>query len=84
MCSERMAREMLAGRLVRSLPRISWPGLTPDCFPDELARRRALRVARGVEGRPSRYDADDEEEYDDYDADHTTLAIVITLPNRTG
>lgn len=81
MCSERMAQQMLAGRLVRSLPRISWPGLTQDSFPDELARRRALRAARGVEPRSSRYATDDDDDDDD-DEDDGPLATVTALSTR--
>ena len=86
MCSERMAQEMLAGRLVRSLPRISWPGLIPDCFPDELSRRRALRVATGVVSRPSRYTTEDCYENDRDkrdDQDTAPLASVTSLLTRT-
>ncbi len=83
MCSERIAQELLAGRLVRSLPRISWPGLTSDSFPDALAHRRALRVARGVADRASRYRTEEEEYEDEFDSDAAPLASVTSLPTRT-
>ena len=87
MCSEQLACEMLTGRLVRSLPRISWPGLTPDSFPDELGRRRARRVAQGLAERRSRYATaeDDGVEQDDAPlATVTSLRTVTRIGRRDG
>lgn len=70
-CSEDMAAQMLTGRLHQPLAKISWPGLTPDPFRDELARRRAMRLIERS-SQPVRGDDDDDER----------LATVTSLAGR--
>ena len=74
-CSEDMAAQMLTGRLYQPLPKISWPGLAPEAFGDELARRRAVRLIERS-GLPFRRDDDDEDEEEE------RLALVVSLVGR--
>jgi hypothetical protein len=79
-CSAEMAERMLTGRLVTPLPKISWPGVSPDVFGDDLARRRAVRlIATG--GRVVRDDDEDPGDRQDR-LDRGVLAPVVSLFGR--
>ena len=60
-CSAEMAQRMLTGRLVEPLTKISWPGVSPEVFGDDLARRRAVRL---IESGGRVVGADDERDQD--------------------
>lgn len=77
-CSAELAERMLTGRLTAPLVKISWPGLTSDSFGDDLARRRAVRLAASG-GRVDRVHDDDDGAFDHADG---AVAPVVQLFGR--
>ena len=62
-CSAEMAQRMLTGRLAEPLTKISWPGISPAVFGNDLARRRAVRLIESG-GLVVRDDDDDDDDDD--------------------